>query len=140
MNSFGRCETEPGQSHQVEALPAAPSPRSPRRSQLEICLSSSIWWRSRSASQSSPLVGSPDQSRRSRGGRPAHLKPRRGRREGVSWNSGLGEFSTRWKNHLGVSHFRPYFRWRTPRLAGVHRGNPTLGSHQSTLLRELPQK
>ena len=62
------------------SLTCCPSPtRSPRRSQLEICWSSSSWWRCRSASQSSPLVRPPGQSRRRRGGRSAHLKPKRGR-------------------------------------------------------------
>lgn len=124
-------------------LTCCPSPkRSQSRSQLEISSSSSNGWRSRSASRSSPLVNSPGQSRRSRGGRPAHFKPRRRREEESRRNPGLGSPARR----EGIAEltrgqlFRPHLGWRRPWLERVHKRNLILRYHRGTQLRELPQR
>lgn len=138
---WGRTRSEPpGRS-----LTCCPSPtRSPRRSQLEICWSSSSWWRCRSASQSSPLVSSPGQSRRRRPGRSAHLKPRRSREEESQPVPRLGKPRAARRemglqSQPGVGYVRPHLRCGSSWLAKVHRGNPTLRSRRGTLLRRLPQ-
>lgn len=121
-------------------LTCCPSPtRSPSRRQVEICLSSLSWWCPGSASRSSPLVNSPGQSRRR--GPPTGSRGGDAGREGESQpEPGLGSPARRQvglQKQPRVSAFQPRLRWRSPWLARVHRGNPTLRSHRGTLSTKL---
>lgn len=105
------------------SLTCCPSPtRSPRRSQLEICRSSSSCRRASPASQGPPLVNSPGQSRRRPAGRPAHSKPRRSREgerrpEPRLGKPGVARRPRRLQSRPGLGYFRPHLRWRSSWLA-----------------------